>query len=98
MAKIIDPAYIQDSEAFDRIRDALIECSGAIGDTGESIQSRCLSFAEFRECLTACFEPIVESITEGQHPLKLDETTLQSTGKSVDIDEVIAQIDDVLET
>lgn len=92
MAKIIDSADIQD---FDRIRDAF---SGAIGDTGESIQSRCLSFAEFYRCLTACFEPIVESITEGQHPLKLDETTLQSTGQSVDIDEVIAQIDDALET
>lgn len=33
--------------------------------------------------------------TEGQHPLKLDETQLQSTGKSVSVDDVLAKIDEL---
>lgn len=34
--------------------------------------------------------------TEGQHHLELDETQLESTGKSASIDEVLTQIDNAL--
>lgn len=35
---------------------------------------------------------------EGQHHLELDESTLESIGKSVSVEEVLAKIDEALET
>ena len=87
MASIIDP---QDNEAFDAIRDMASLPGVRIG----AMFSFLRLFENMRRQDLEIPRKLLES---GQRHLELDETTLESTGDSVSVDEVIARIDEALD-